>query len=156
MVERSDAISVRRRWYHIRIDLHSDFVHSLRDNIDSCQRPQFSATYEESQNNYINAALHFEALLKQSEKKEQDLKTELAKKEREIEKLKAQLIAKANEPASQGKVAKHKDDKKKTSGLQREDQDVPRRLLEQVEDKLRGAIEAAMKESQSAFPHIAS
>lgn len=81
-------------------DASTDYVNHLRDHIGSGTRPQFSATYEESQHKYLNAALHFKALYEESVKHEETLKNKLLAVEQaadlEAEELRAQLIAQAH------------------------------------------------------------
>lgn len=73
-----------------------DYIDSLRKHITSTARPQFSDTYEESQHKYLNAALHFKSVLEESIKKEEELKSQLAEAEMEMERLRGQIIAGAH------------------------------------------------------------
>ena len=128
------------------------FIYDLRGHIDVGQRPQFSATYQESQNKYINAAFYFEALLKESEKKEQDLEKQLVESERENERLKAKLIAREHEAPPNNANRKKQDRQKTIAGAGAHAAPTEQRLLMQEEDNLRQEIEAATTDSRSKSP----
>lgn len=125
------------------------YIYDLRNHIDSGQRPQFSRTYEESQNNYINAAFHFESLLKESEQEVQSLHNQLAASEREVEQLRARLIAREHENPSKGQDENKKARPKAIARAEPQHATVEQRLLEQEEDNLRKEIEFTTKHSRS-------